>query len=169
MRLVREVALVTFTTIGIAVACSTPASDARFSGAVPDRVSFPPVADLLVKRCGTLDCHGSAYRNLRLYGSQGLRLSPSDQPVSKGQTTQAEYDEDFRSVVGLEPEVMSTVVSEGGANPDRLTFVRKARGTEHHKGGSLMQAGDPQDQCITSWLAGQTDVAVCVSATDASF
>jgi len=169
MRLVRAVALVTFTTIGIVLACSTPAPDARFTGAVPDRASFPPVADLLVKRCGTLDCHGSAYRNLRVYGSQGLRLSPDDRPISKGQTTQAEYDEDFRSVVGLEPEVMSTVVSEGGANPDRLTFVRKARGTEHHKGGSLMLAGDPQDQCITSWLEGHTDVAVCVSATGASF
>jgi hypothetical protein len=156
--------------LGVAfAACSTPQPDARFGGAVPDRASFPPVADLLGKRCGTLDCHGSAYRNLRVYGSQGLRLSPDDRPISKGQTTDAEYDQDFQSIVGLEPEIMSTVVSEGGASPDRLTFVRKARGTEHHKGGSLMQAGDPQDRCITSWLAGSTDVADCVSATASAF
>jgi hypothetical protein len=152
----------------VVFACSTP-SNSTFTGAVPDRASFPPVADLLGKRCGTLDCHGSAYRNLRVYASQGLRLSPSDRPISKGQTTAAEYDEDYRSVVGLEPEVMDAVVSEGGANPDRLTFVRKARGSEHHKGGSLMQAGDAQDTCITSWLAGQTDVAGCMAATAASF
>ena len=64
---------------------------------------------------------------------------------------------------------MSAVVSEGGASPDRLTFVRKARGTEQHKGGSLMQQGDPQDLCVTSWLAGHTDEPDCLAATAASF
>ncbi len=154
--------------MGIIFACSTPANT-TVVGVVPDSATFPPVADLLVKRCGTLDCHGSVYRNLRVYGSLGLRLSPDDRPISKGQTTPAEYQNDFDSVVGLEPEIMTTVVTEGGASPDRLTFVRKARGTEHHKGGSLMQEGDAEDRCITSWLAGSTDVADCQSAVAASF
>ncbi len=154
---------------GVALSCSAPPVDSRTTEALPDRATFPPVADLLVKRCGTLDCHGSAQRNLRLYGNIGLRLDPSDKPVSQGQTTEAEYDEDYASVVGLEPEVMTNVVNQGGAEPDRLTLVRKARGAEHHKGNTLWQDGDPQDRCITSWLAGQTDVSDCVSAKDSSF
>lgn len=151
------------------VACTFPSSTATNSPALPDRATFPPVADLLGKRCGTLDCHGSAYRNMRVYGSLGLRLAPNDRPLSKGQTTPEEYDADFESIVGLEPEIMNEVVTSGGASPDRLTFVRKARGSEHHKGGSLMQAGDPEDVCITSWLAGKTDVADCTSATASAF
>jgi hypothetical protein len=153
----------------LVIACSFPSSTDTNAVTVPDRATFPPVADLLGKRCGTLDCHGSAYRNLRVYGSLGLRLAPSDRPLSKGQTTTDEYDADFESIVGLEPELMSDVVTAGGASPDRLTFVRKARGTEAHKGGSLMQAGDPEDACITSWLAGHTDAAGCAVATASAF
>jgi len=163
VKLLRPMALL------VIVACTFPSATTTNSVTLPDRATFPPVADLLGKRCGTLDCHGSAYRNLRIYGSLGLRLSPNDRPVSKGQTTAEEYDADFESIIALEPELTSAVVSEGGASPDRLTFVRKARGTEHHKGGSLMQAGDPEDTCITSWLAGKTDVAGCASATASAF
>ena len=151
------------------VACTFPSSTATTTATVPDRASFQPVAVLMGKRCGTLDCHGSAYRNMRVYGSLGLRLAPTDRPLSKGQTTSDEYDADFESIVGLEPEIMTEVVTSGGASPDRLTFVRKARGSEHHKGGSLMQAGDPEDACITSWLAGHTDVAGCAAATASAF
>jgi hypothetical protein len=151
------------------LACAFPSSTATNDVTTPDLATFPPVADLLGKRCGTLDCHGSAYRNLRVYGSLGLRLSPNDRPLSKGQTTPDEYDADFESIIALEPELMSDVVTSGGASPDRLTFVRKARGTEAHKGGSLMQAGDPEDECITSWLAGHTDVAGCAAATASAF
>ena len=151
----------------IALACAP--TQTRTSEVVPDRASFPVVADLLVHRCGTLDCHGQTSRNMRLYGNLGLRLAPGDKPVSKGATTSAEYDEDFASVVGLEPEIMSSVVSAGGAQPDRLTFVRKARGAENHKGGTLWTAGDAQDRCVTSWLAGATDVADCKTANATSF
>lgn len=153
--------------LAILFACSTPPSDARVVATTPDRASFPPVATLLVHRCGSLDCHGSTYRNLRLFGNEGLRLDgrPSAQP----NTTNAEYDQDFQSIVGLEPELMSAVVSQGGASPERLTLVRKARGTEAHKGGTLMKAGDIEDQCITSWLAGHTDTVGCANARDAAF
>lgn len=147
-----------------AVACSSPSPDNRVVATVPDRASFPAVSDLLDHRCGSFDCHGSIFRNMRLYGHEGLRLSPNDRPSSKPNTTSAEYDENFTSIVALEPEVMSAVVSEGGAHPERLTFVRKARGTEAHKGGSLMNEGDPQDVCITSWLAGHVDPAQCQAA-----
>jgi hypothetical protein len=155
--------------IALLLSCSAPNVDATVTIAEPDRASFPPVGDLLEKRCGTLDCHGSAFRNLRLYGSQGLRYSPSDRPLSKGQTTDAEYDQSFRSLIGLEPEITSAVVTEGGAQPERLTLIRKARGTENHKGGAIWKEGDPSDLCVLSWLAGHTDAAGCVAAKDAAF
>jgi hypothetical protein len=147
-----------------AVACGAPSSNDRFLASVPDRASFPPVADVLEHRCGTLDCHGTMARNLRLYGSEGLRLASDARPSSHPSTTDAEYDEDFASIVGLEPEVMSDVVRSGGADPERLTFYRKARGLEAHKAGTLVQAGDSQDTCIRSWLADHTDAVACVTA-----
>ncbi len=164
MKPARALVVIALSACGVALACSTPAPDARFVETVPDRATFPPVAELLVHRCGTLDCHGSTARNMRLYGSLGLRLAPGDRPVSKGQTTDAEYDEDFASVVGLEPEVMSAVVKDQGQNPERLTFVRKARGVESHTGGALILPGDSQDKCVLSWLAGNVDMDACVKA-----
>jgi len=35
--------------------------------------------------------------------------------------------------------------------------------------GTLWTAGDAQDRCVTSWLAGATDVADCVAANASSF
>ena len=148
----------------VTLACSSPNGDDRTATRVPDRTSFPPVSDLLDHRCGSFDCHGSTARNLRLYGHEGLRLDPAGRPSSNPNTTSAEYDASFLSIVTLEPELMSAVVAEGGVSPERLTFVRKARGTEHHKGGTLMNEGDPQDRCITEWLAGRADAALCTRA-----
>lgn len=155
--------------IAAALACSTPAPDGRVSETTPDRGSFPAVSDLLDHRCGSLDCHGNAYRNLRIYGHEGLRLATTDRPLARGATTVAEYDESFTSVVYLEPEIMTQVVTSGGASPERLTLVRKARGTEHHKGGALFQPGDAQDVCLTSWLAGHTDSTSCTKALTDGF
>jgi hypothetical protein len=152
--------------LALLAACISP--DGRTAERVPDRASFADVAALLVHRCGTLDCHGQATRNLRLYGSEGLRLSSADRPLAPLCSTSAEIDEDFASVVGLEPEVMTAIVAEHGAQPERLTMVRKARGLESHKGGTLMPAGDDEDTCITSWLAGQTRTDACARALPAS-
>src|SRR5689334_13673084 len=80
-------------------------------------------------RCGSLDCHGQPGRNLRIWGCEGMRLSPSDIPECLGgplggrRTTPAEHQATFRSLVGLEPSVMSAVVLGGGAHPELLTFV----------------------------------------------
>jgi hypothetical protein len=160
--------------------------------------SFHPVADYLENRCGTLDCHGSSGRNLRMWGCEGLRLDPDASPASCGTpTTEAEYQATYRSLVALEPQVMTTVFAgcsaafaEGGVDypvgdpchPELLTFIRKARGTEAHKGGQLIcveppcpdgvpdpvpidgDAGppvDPQDVCLVSWLEGATDHHFC--------
>ena len=127
---------------------------------------FPAVAIFLEHRCGTLDCHGQVGRNLRLYGFDGLRLDPADVPGGQD-TTGAEVDADFRSVVGLEPEVLHAVVADGGAHSERLTLVRKGRGSEHHKGGALVTPGDAQDRCLLGWLANAVDAVACADALKA--
>jgi hypothetical protein len=128
--------------------------------AAPVRATFEPVDDVLQATCGTLDCHGQLGRNLRLYGGRGLRLSPRGNPADDP-TTPEEYDRSYWSVIGLEPEIMSDVVNDHGRLPERLTIVRKARELEHHKGGKLFVTGDDRDRCLTSWLAGQLDLAAC--------
>lgn len=148
------------------VACAAQTTDNReVVDPRPDRETFPFVADLLVHRCGTLDCHGKVGRNLRLYGHEGLRLAGTDYPTAEPTTTVAEYDEDYLSIVTLEPEKMQAVIAEQGASPDRLTLVRKARGSEHHKAGTIWSTSDKSDLCLTSWLAGHTDTAACLEGT----
>jgi|HubBroStandDraft_2_1064218.scaffolds.fasta_scaffold20373_2 hypothetical protein len=151
-----------------AASCSSVPSNATIGiDAPPDSVTeFGPVGDYLDHRCGTLDCHGSSTRNLQIWGCEGMRLASTDIPecsraLGGKATTPEEYEATYRSLVGLEPTVMSEVVSGHGQDPDLLTFVRKARGLEAHKGGVLITPGDPQDVCITSWLAGQTNVTAC--------
>jgi hypothetical protein len=154
-----------------AAACTVAPSDARITLAVPNasEAAFGPVADYLDHRCGSLDCHGNSARNLVIWGCEGLRLLPTDAPVCSrvggGRKTSAdEHQATFRSLIGLEPTVMSAVVLDRGMDPELLTLVRKARGLEAHKGGSLVRPGDDQDRCITSWLAGATDTTACGNA-----
>jgi hypothetical protein len=144
-------------------ACTMVDSGDEIDVVGPPEAEFPPVGAFLVHRCASLDCHGEVGRNLRIYGRYGLRLDPKG--VTNGSpTSAAEYDADYRSVVALEPEIMAEVVHDHGAHPERLTFYRKPRGLEAHKGGALIQAGDDQDTCIRSWLAGAVDTTSCQSA-----
>ena len=149
----------------VAACGGAPVADDHFVVHAPSSNQFANkgVGVFLDARCGTLDCHGSTFRNLRLYGKEGLRLDASTLPGA-GDTTPAELDVDYRSVVGLEPEVITAVVRDQGARPERLTMIRKARGTEDHKGGQLWSAGDDQDRCVTTWLAGQADADACARA-----
>jgi hypothetical protein len=126
-----------------------------------------PVADYLDHRCGSLDCHGDTQRNLIIYGCHGLRLDggvPGCPPPQAPQATPQEYAATYESLVGLEPEVMSQVIADHGQDPDMLTFIRKARGEEAHKGGTLIDAGDVQDECLTMWLAGNPDAGADAAA-----
>jgi hypothetical protein len=131
--------------------------------AAPPRIGFELVADALQASCGTLDCHGQPGRNLRLYGARGLRLEAMATPA-EGRTTAAEYEASYWSIVGLEPELMSDVVTAGGADVDRLSMIRKMRGSEKHKGGQLASVGDQLDRCLGSWLAGKLDSEACRTA-----
>ncbi|MEO8884003.1 MAG: hypothetical protein ABI377_11425 [Devosia sp.] len=131
----------------------------------PSQTAFPDVADALQKRCATLDCHGQAGRNLRLYGYGGLRLSKADTPIGIP-TTDLEYNASYDSLVGLEPEVMSEVV-QLRADVNQLTMVRKIRGIEHHKGGQLVVEGNALDRCIVLWLTGKADPNPCLEIANA--
>jgi hypothetical protein len=153
------------------VACSNVPSDARIGVTAPSgsEQDFALVGDFLGHRCGSLDCHGAIGRNLRIWSCEGMRLDPSTYPQCSRRlggtgTTPDEHLETYRSIVGLEPAVMTTVLAGHVQHPELLTFVRKMRGLEAHKGGTLVTPGDPQDVCITSWLQGQTDMTACVKA-----
>lgn len=163
MRTVLVLVLVPALALALALAlegCSGPVQSTE-SPAGPDEASFAPVADALVRRCGSIDCHGSRYRNMRLYGFGGTRLSPTDRPDTPTSVTAAEAQADYDSVVSLEPDVTRQVAADKGANPERLTFVRKGRGEEAHKGGAPIQVGDDADRCVLSWLSGSVDAATC--------
>jgi hypothetical protein len=158
--------------------CSAVPANQRIGIDAPSgsEAQFGPVGDYLANRCGTLDCHGSMSRNFRVYGCEGMRLDPKTlpgcssilvpgQPPMINTTTPAEHAATYRSLVGLEPTVMSEVYDNQGEHPELLTFVRKARGLEAHKGGAIITPGDVQDICITSWLARNTNATACGQAT----
>jgi hypothetical protein len=148
-------------------ACTTPSSDERYvQTTLPDQADFPPVSAMLAVKCGSLDCHGSVARNLRIYGSAGLRFASTDQPLAPLCNTNDEVTQDYVSVVGLEPEQMSAVAS--GGDPGTLTMVRKARGTEAHKGEQIWAQGDDSDVCLTSWLTGTAKATACASSIAAA-
>jgi hypothetical protein len=165
----RPLSLIFVVLCGPALACNAGLPEAAEAPAAlpalmaPPRAGFNPVADALVATCGTLDCHGQPGRNLRLYGSQGLRLSPKDDPGS-APTSAAERDANYWSVIGLEPETIDLVARARGAAPERLSLIRKARGTEKHKGGTLSQPGDAFDQCLLAWLASAPVEGPCTAA-----
>jgi len=130
---------------------------------VPMRDGFDRVADALQPSCGTLDCHGQAQRNWRLFGGRGLRLASTNTP-GEGKTTAEEYEANYWAVVVIEPEILSQVLADKGRDPERLILIRKGRGTTRHKGGTLMRPNDPLDTCLTEWLKGNLAADSCLAA-----
>lgn len=148
-------------------ACAAPDDSARVDANVGDRATFVPVASALAHRCGTLDCHGTRYRNFRIYGYGSLRLQPGDRPDTPAATTQAESDATYDALVSLEPELTRQVIVARGAGAEDLTVVRKGRGEEEHKGGRLMIRGDDADSCLVGWLSGAPNPDACSRAVAA--
>jgi hypothetical protein len=129
-------------------------------GKCPPIEDFRAVSAVLEQRCGTLDCHGDDARPLKIYGRIGLRAKlPAeaavdvDQYYSGGseQTTDFELELNYRSLCGLEPEVMNQMLA-GDLAPSDLTLVRKPRLQERHKGGKVWDEGKPGDRCLVKWL-----------------
>jgi len=157
--------------LGAIVACVDPAPSTDPVGTADAelRTQFPPVALLLARRCGSIDCHGSTYRNFRVYGYGGTRLDAAsgNTPETPQTVTPDEASATYEGLVSLEPEIMRDVIAAKGVGADRLTALRKARGDEDHKGEKLWSTGDDGDVCFTSWLARATDAAKCDAATKA--
>jgi hypothetical protein len=150
-------------------ACSTPNASAVISVTMPTEVGFADVAQLLEHKCGTLDCHGTVGRNLRIFGDEGLRYATTDEPCVPAQTTTHEVAQDYDSIVGLEPEEMSSVIANHGADPEQLSLIAKPLGIESHMGGTVFATGDDTYTCLTSWLAGSTNTEACLSAMPATY
>lgn len=142
--------------------CSTP-DGGRVDSAALDPATFPPVSSMLLRRCGSLDCHGSPYRNLRLVGYGASRLTPGARP-GDFPTTPEELAFNYQSVVALEPEKIADVAASKGAKLSELTLVRKARGEEAHKGDTRIVPGDVADKCLVAWLSGSKDDSACKAA-----
>ena len=135
----------------------------------PDKDIFVNhVSPLMERRCGTLDCHGTDFRPMRLYGELGLR-HPGELNRSGGNaTTLLELENNYRSVCNVEPEKVSEVASDpGGQSVNKLLLVRKGRGTEGHKGGKVFNPFDASDLCVVGWLRGDNEKAVEAACQEA--
>lgn len=116
--------------------------------------TLPSVSAYMERRCGTLDCHGSFEIPMRLYGQLGRR-HPTEGNIPGGAlTTAAELDANYGTVCSVEPEQTAAQVADFGQKAEELLIVRKARGVEGHKGGTVVKEGDSADQCIVGWLRG---------------
>ncbi|MFO0739799.1 MAG: hypothetical protein U0270_28125 [Labilithrix sp.] len=129
---------------------------------LPPEDSFAVVSSVLEPNCGTLDCHGSSARNLRIYGKRGLRADGRTS-VGDGDTTPEEIHETFRSIVSLEPERLSEVFTRRGEGVERWLVVSKARGRERHIGGIRLPEGSAGDRCLVTWASGSVDASACTS------
>lgn len=160
----------------VVVTASTPACSPPPKGELEREVSTRAspgsfraagVSKVFEKRCGSLDCHGSAARNMRIYSSQGLRL-PNDAGLAPGagDTTLDEVTANYQSILTLEPEETNNVIL--GGDPYKLLVVKKPLEIEKHKGGPTIRRGDDAERCIVSWLEEDStkpvDKAACERA-----
>jgi hypothetical protein len=150
--------------------CSCPSEDV-FALLPPEGGTAPAgasVSEYMERRCGTLDCHGSVARPMRLYGQFGLR-EPSGADISGGKaTTLLELQDNYSAVCSLQPEETQQAV-EVPPSAESLIVVQKARGNEAHKDGQIFTLGSPGDNCLTGWLRGDepaTVAAACQQAID---
>lgn len=137
-------------------------SRASFTGEPSDGgADAVSVSAFMERRCGTLDCHGSTLRPMRLLGRYGLR-DPGQKNVTGGApTTAAERDANYAAVCNVEPEQMDKAAADFGQSAEKLLVLEKARGVEGHKGGTIVVPGTDADNCLLGWLRG--DVLSTVS------
>jgi hypothetical protein len=143
-------------------ACSGPKDGELFPGTFPSADMFQPVSAALEMRCGTLDCHGSFSRNLRVYGKNGIRAGKDISGVQN--TTEDEVQLNYDSVVSIEPEKFSNIVAHAGQGFDKWIMITKGTGAEHHKGASRFVKGDPTYVCLLSWVTGALNIDACTQS-----
>ena len=119
------------------------------------------VSEVMERRCGTLDCHGSDFRPMRLLGRDGLRHQAERNRTGEGVTTDAEKSANYFAVCAIEPEKIAKVGSDPGGNAvNTLLLVRKGRGQEGHKGGKVFEPWDDADRCVVGWLRGDAEQSI---------
>lgn len=158
-------------TMAAGVSCaSAPDADVYTAVIAPDYNVYKESVDpYLVRRCGTLDCHGQQGRGYRIFGAFGLRYVPSfdglpppiEDVLEAGafpggrDTTETEKRANYEALIALEPEQMSRVMAQNGERPERLLLLRKPSLLERHKGGQVMGqplSGEVGYTCVAEWL-----------------
>jgi hypothetical protein len=155
------------------VACASTPDDSKQPNLVvtgADVSAFRLGVDAVFeRRCGSLDCHGTTARGLRIYSSNGLRL-PNDQGNAPGigATTGDEINANYASIVGLQPEQMNAFLAKDPRTADdayQLLILTKPLQIERHKGGAALSKGEPAEQCIVTWLTGKADQTLCAKGS----
>jgi hypothetical protein len=146
---------------GIIVACAGTPNASEVTNIYTSQSAFTDFAGgganagvqgFLAAKCGTLDCHGSIGRPLRIFSQYGLRLVDDAGDVPGGApTTEAEIFANYTSAISVQPELTSKVFY-GLEDPHVLLLLRKPLALERHKGGQVLASGDNGDLCLTSWL-----------------
>lgn len=127
---------------------------ADFAGGItPSGATNAGVQGFLATKCGTLDCHGSTGRALRIYSQYGLRLvaDGGDDVPGGAPTTSQEIFATYIAAISVQPELTSKAF-HGDEDPHALLLLRKPLGLERHKGGQVLQSNDDGDICLTTWL-----------------
>ncbi|MBX3203615.1 MAG: hypothetical protein KF764_01040 [Labilithrix sp.] len=167
------VALVASLVAAASASCSLRTESGEF-GELPDKASFidNKVSLFMEVRCGGLDCHGQVGRPLRIYGQTGLRLKAREDGLrDNSPTTDDERTENYRSVVGLEPEAMAECFESKGEKFATFQLLKKPLGVENdgirHKGGPVLRPtqSDPGWQCLYGWVSDNVDAAECERAS----
>ena len=166
------VAAVAAITAAVSSSCSLGTESGEF-GDLPDKASFidNKVSLFMEVRCGGLDCHGQAGRPLRIYGQTGLRLQARDDGLrDNSPTTDEERTENYRSVIGLEPEAMAECFESKGEKIGTFQLLKKPLDIENdgirHKGGPVLRPSqsDPGWQCLYGWVSDNVDPSQCEAA-----
>lgn len=143
---------------GLSVGCKQELSE-PLAIACPSRDAYVThVSEVMERRCGTLDCHGSDFRPMRLLGRDGLRHPNEGNRTGEGVTTNGEKSSNYYAVCAIEPEKIAKVAADPGGNAvNTLLLVRKGRGQEGHKGGKVFDPWDDADRCVVGWLRGDAE------------
>jgi hypothetical protein len=153
---------------GLVVACAATPDTSQVTDIFVSRFAFADFAGgitasgatnagvqgFLANKCGSLDCHGSSGRSLRIYSQYGLRLVDDAGDIPGGApTTPSEIFASYIATISVQPELTSKVF-HGDLDPHQLLLLRKPLGLERHKGGTVLQSNDNGDICLTTWLTG---------------
>jgi len=161
-----------------AISSSCVAADATTTGSVPDSNSFitNDVSLFMERRCGSLDCHGQTGRPMRLYSVWGLRLDTGTNGArDTSATTDKERLENYRAVVGLEPERLEEIFTTPSGelpNFDNYQLLLKpldiVGGGVRHKGGPVLRQTTSDDGwvCLSGWVTNNADKVACDNAAN---